>query len=173
MRRIEKNVGPQFSFLRYLLVSQNRSNPFNGGEMTDKEPAKDASEQSPRPLDGRLVLVVENDSDTLQILKFVLEQNGADVVPTDTVRTALEQFERQRPDVILADIAMPDLNGYALITEIRRMDAERGSHTKAIAVTAFSTQRDKELAFASGFEGYITKPFDPRVLVETLVKVIQ
>jgi CheY-like chemotaxis protein len=139
--------------------------------MTDREPAKDASEQL--PLEGRRVLVVENDSDTLQMLKFVLEQNGADVVPTNTVPAALEQFERQRPDVILADIAMPDLNGYALITEIRRIDAERGSHTKAIAVTAFSTQRDKELALASGFERYITKPFEPRVLVETLAQLTQ
>ena len=126
-----------------------------------------------RPLEGRRTLIVDNDSDTLQMLKFVLEQNGAHVVTTDTVPAALEDFERQRPDVILADIAMPDLNGYAFITEVRRMDDERGGYTKAIAVTAFSTQRDQQLAASSGFDGYITKPFNPRELVEMIVELIQ
>lgn len=139
--------------------------------MTDRKPAKHVSEQL--LLKGRRILVVEDDSDTLQMLKFVLEQNGADVVATDTVPAALEEFQRQHPDVILSDIAMPDLNGYALITEIRRIDAERGGHTKAVAVTAFSTQRDQELAADSGFEGYITKPFEPQALVETLAQFIQ
>ena len=139
--------------------------------MADREPTKNAAERL--PLHGRRILIVENDSDTLQMLKFVLEQNGANVVPTDAVSAALEQFERERPDVILADIAMPDLNGYALISEVRRMDAEQGGHTKAVAVTGYSTERDQELAEASGFEGYVTKPFDPRVLVETIVQLIQ
>src|SRR5688572_21263404 len=114
---------------------------------------------SSRKLEGRRVLIVENDSDTLQILKFVVEQNGAEVVPTDSVRVALEQFERQRPDVILADIGMPDLNGYALIAEVRKIDAAQGSQTNAIAVTAFSSPQDEELAIASGFQRYLAKPF--------------
>jgi CheY-like chemotaxis protein len=139
--------------------------------MRDKQPK--SSEQMPRLLEGRRVLVVENDSDTLQMLKFVLEQNGADVTPTASVPAALEQFELRRPDVLLADIAMPDLNGYALITEVRRIDAETGGHTRAIAVTAFSTQRDQELALASGFQAYITKPFDPHALVQTILQLIQ
>jgi len=141
--------------------------------MTDREASTTPPNDYHRPLEDRRILIVEDDSDTLQMLKFVLEQNGADVVATDTVKAALEQFERQRPDVILADIAMPDLNGYALIAEVRRIDAERGGHTKAIAVTAFSTERDRQLAESSGFKGYITKPFDPRVLVETVVQLIQ
>jgi CheY-like chemotaxis protein len=140
--------------------------------MTDiQQPTPPPNHQ--RPLERRRILIVEDDSDTLQMLKFVLEQNGAYVVPTDNVPAALQQFERHRPDVILADIAMPDLNGYALITEVRRIDAERGSHTKAIAVTAFSTQRDQQLAEFSGFDGYITKPFDPRALIERIVELIE
>ena len=125
-----------------------------------------------RLLEGRRILVVENDSDTLQMLKFILEQNGADVVATDSVPAALHQFGSQHPDVVLADIAMPGLNGYALITEIRRMDAERNGYTKAIAVTAFSTPRDEDLAAASGFDAYVTKPFDPGALVQTMLEVI-
>jgi len=141
--------------------------------MTDREPSTTSPNDHIQPLEGRRILIVENDSDTLQMLKFVLEQNGAHVVATDGVLAALKEFKSQRPDVILADIAMPDLNGYALITEVRRLDAERGSHTKAIAVTAFATERDQQLAESSGFEGYITKPFDPRALVETVAQLIE
>ena len=140
--------------------------------MAENEPGNNGSEQSPRPLEGLRVLIVEDDSDTLEMLKFVLLQNGADVVPTNAVQAALEQFERQRPDLVLADIAMSEMNGYALIAEIRSKDAERATHTKAVAVTAYSTERDKELALAAGFKAYVTKPFDPSVLVETLVNVM-
>jgi len=141
--------------------------------MTDREPSTTPPNDYHRPLEGRRILIVENDSDTLQMLRFVLEQNGAHVAATDTVSAALKEFECQSPEVILADIAMPGLNGYALITEVRRLDAERGNHTKAIAVTAFATERDRQLAESSGFEGYITKPFDPRALVETVAQLIQ
>jgi len=129
------------------------------------------TEESPRPLAGRRVLVVENDSDTLQMFKIVLEQNGADVVPTDSVPAALTQLEAQQPDAILTDIGMPGLDGYALVAEVRRMDAARGRHTKIVAVTGFSGPREQDLATASGFDGYVTKPFDPFTLVETIVKV--
>jgi CheY-like chemotaxis protein len=118
------------------------------------------------------VLVVEDDSDTLEMLTFVLSQNGADVVPVDTVPAALEQFERQRPDLVLADIAMAEMDGYDLIAEIKMKDAEQESNTKAVAVTAFATKRDAALALAAGFKAHITKPFDPSEFVETLVNAI-
>jgi CheY-like chemotaxis protein len=106
------------------------------------------------------------------MLKFLLEQTGASVVAADSVPPALDEFKLERPDVVVADIAMPGLNGYALIAEVRRLDAERGEHTRAIAVTAFSTQQDQALATASGFDAYITKPFDPDALVRTIVKLL-
>src|SRR4051812_16563351 len=140
--------------------------------MSKRKPAENASENEPRPLEGRDILVVEDDSDTIQMIKIVLEQNGARVVQAGSVPDALVQFESERPDAIVTDIGMPGLNGYALIAEIRRLDAERGENTKALAVTAFATPKDQELALASGFNGYITKPFDPQALVQAIVDVI-
>jgi len=140
--------------------------------MSKRNPAEHLSADSPGPLEGRHILVVEDDSDTIQMIKIVLEQNGARVVPAGSVPDALERFESERPDAIVTDIGMPGLNGYALIAEIRRLDAERGENTKALAVTAFATARDQELALASGFNGYITKPFDPQTLVQAIVDVI-
>ena len=139
--------------------------------MTNEARDQQAVGETPRPLAGRRVLVVENDSDTLQMFKIILEQNGADVVPTDSVPAALTQFEAQQPDAILTDIGMPGLDGYALVAEVRRIDSTRARHTKIVAVTGFSGPREQDLATASGFDDYITKPFDPRALVETIVKV--
>jgi CheY-like chemotaxis protein len=139
--------------------------------MTNNDPAQRTEDESRLPLAGRRVLVVENDSDTLQMFKIILEQNGADVIPTDSVSAALTQFEAQQPDAILTDIGMPGLDGYALVADVRRRDAERRRHTNIVAVTGFSGPREQELATASGFDDYITKPFDPRTLVETLVRM--
>jgi CheY-like chemotaxis protein len=116
-------------------------------------------------------LLVDDDFDTLQIMKFVLEQNGADVIATDSVPAALERFQLRRPDVIVTDIAMAGLNGYALILEVRKIDAQRQSRTPAIAVTAFATPRDQDLATTAGFERYIAKPFDPHELVLAVVQL--
>src|SRR5688572_26856856 len=103
--------------------------------MTQRKPDHQASGRSPRPLEGRKVLVVEDDSDTRHMLKFLLEQTGANVVATDSVPPALDEFVSDRPDVIVTDIAMPGLNGYALIAEVRRLDSELGVRTTAIALT--------------------------------------
>ena len=114
------------------------------------------------------MLVVEDDSDTLQIMQFVLERHGAHVMPASSVLAALDQIESYSPDVVVADIGMRGLNGYALISEIRKMDAAMGRHTPTIAVTGFATPQDREAASAAGFEAYITKPFDPRILIDAI-----
>jgi len=124
-----------------------------------------------RSLDGCQVLVVEDDSDTRQIMKFVLEQNGAVVEAVDSVNSALTQFRSKKPDVIVADIAMPGLNGFALIAEVRKIDAEVKTHTQVIAVTAFSSPQDRDRAISAGFDQYLTKPFDPSELINAVRQV--
>jgi len=130
-------------------------------------------DETPRSLQGRRVLVVEDDSDTLQIMQFVVERHGADVMPASSVPAALDRIESYSPDVVVADIGMRGLNGYALISEIRKMDAAMGRHTPAIAVTGFASPQDREAASAAGFEAYITKPFDPQLLIDTIAQLVQ
>ena len=120
------------------------------------------------PLRGRQILVVEDDSDTREILKFVLERNGATVLATDAVQTAIQLFETIRPDVVVADIGLPEYNGYALIANIRELDREERSRTKCVAVTAYATSRDRDVTLSSGYDAYIAKPFKPDELVETV-----
>jgi len=141
--------------------------------MRSEDASKKPTDETPRSLEGRRVLVVEDDSDTLQIMQFVLERHGAHVMPADSVPAALDRIESSPPEVVVADIGMRGLNGYALISEIREMDAALGRHTPAIAVTGFATPQDRETAAAAGFEAYITKPFDPHVLIDTVAQLIQ
>jgi CheY-like chemotaxis protein len=120
------------------------------------------------PLSGRQILVVEDDSDTREMLKFVLEQNGAAVFAADAVKTALQQLEKTWPDAVVADIGLPENNGYALITKIRELERDKQLRTKCVAVTAYATPTDRDIALGCGFDDYIAKPFSPRELIETL-----
>src|ERR1051325_6152497 len=90
------------------------------------------------------ILVVEDDRDTREMVQFVLEQSGAAVMAVGSVPEALDAFEQMEPDVVVADIAMPGYNGYALIAQIREQDEKRGRNTPAIALTAFTSEADQE-----------------------------
>jgi CheY-like chemotaxis protein len=112
------------------------------------------------PLGGRQVLVVEDDSDTREILRFVLEENGASVVATDAVDKAILEFQRIQPDAVVADLGLPECNGFALIAKIREIEQNTRSRSKCIAVTAFATTEDRDTALHSGYDAYIAKRFD-------------
>src|SRR5215470_14987685 len=120
------------------------------------------------PLSGRQVLVVEDDSDTREMLRFVLERNGAAVVAVDAVEPALAAFAKVHPDTIVADIGMPEYNGYALIAKIREFDRKSQRQTKCVAVTAYATNTDRETTLNAGFDAYVAKPFEPAELVKTV-----
>jgi CheY-like chemotaxis protein len=120
------------------------------------------------PLRGVRILVVDDDSDTRKILKFVLEQNGATVSATDAVQSAIQLFEQTWPDAVVADIGLPEYNGYALIAKIREFEQHKRPRTKCVAVTAYATPTDRDLALSSGFDDYITKPFSPGELIKAL-----
>ena len=123
------------------------------------------------PLSGRQVLVVEDDSDTREMLRFVLERNGAVVLAVDAVEPALEAFEKVQPDTVVADIGMPEYNGYALIAQIRELDKKTHRQTKCVAVTAYATSADRETTLNAGFDAYVAKPFEPAELVQTVVSL--
>jgi CheY-like chemotaxis protein len=132
---------------------------------------RDGSKKDTLPLAGRQILVVEDDSDTREMLKFVLEQNGADVLATDSVPPAVDLVEKVHPDAVVADIGLPEYNGYALIAKIREFDGRQQLHTKCVAVTAYATPADRDIALRSGYDAYIAKPFEPEELVQTVVKL--
>ncbi len=114
------------------------------------------------------ILVVDDDRDTREMLRFILEQDAAQVIAASSVAEALESYKISRPDVIVADIAMPEYNGYALIAQIRAHDKELGRSTPAIALTAYTSPADEATALAAGFQKYMSKPFEPAKIIEAI-----
>jgi DNA-binding response OmpR family regulator len=103
-----------------------------------------------------------------EILRFVLEENGASVVATDAVDKAILEFQRIQPDAVVADLGFPECNGFALIAKIREIERHTRSRSKCIAVTGFATTADRDTALKSGYDAYIAKPFEPAELVKTV-----
>jgi CheY-like chemotaxis protein len=131
----------------------------------------DGQKKNSLPLAGRQILVVEDDSDTREMLKFVLEQNGADVLTTDAVPPAVELVQKVHLDAVVADIGLPEYNGYALIAKIREFDNTQSSRTKCVAVTAYATPTDRDITLKSGYDAYIAKPFEPEELIQTVAQL--
>ena len=119
-------------------------------------------------LKGISILVVEDDDDTRDLLKVLLETQGALVNATASAMEALQAYDQSRPDVIVADIGMPDYNGYTLIGRVRSRDREKGKIVPAIALTAFTTAIDRDTVLSAGFQIHMPKPFEPNRLISVI-----
>ena len=132
------------------------------------------SSTSRRSLSGKTLLLVEDDADSREVLQLFLEQSGARVLSAESSKVAMEILTRSfnaLPDVIISDLAMPEEDGYSLLTRIRAMSPERGGAIPAIALSAFTTLENKQKAFECGFQLYATKPFDPDKLIADIIKL--
>ncbi|HZR81033.1 MAG TPA: ATP-binding protein [Candidatus Binatia bacterium] len=120
-------------------------------------------------LDGLTVLVVEDASDMLALIKVILESHGATVIAATSAADALRALGRS-PDIIVSDIRLPDMDGYELVRKIRSGD-EPSARTPAVALTAFARIEDRTRAIRAGFQGHIAKPFEPMELVLTIASL--
>lgn len=119
------------------------------------------------------VLIVDDEPDTREIICHELEGCGAKVTEAATASDALQILQNNDVDVLLADVAMPDEDGYSLIRKIRSSPAARMASIPAAAVTAHARDDERKEALAAGFQMHLAKPFDPAELaraVETLVR---
>src|SRR5579871_85338 len=104
------------------------------------------------------VLVADDNRDAAESLAMVLELSGHEVLVANSGQHALQIARQRRPQVVILDIGMPDLNGYEVAREIRR-DAW-GAHVLLLAITGWGQREDKERAHAAGFDHHLTKPVD-------------
>jgi len=110
------------------------------------------------------ILVVEDQEDLREIARLALEGAGYEVVEAATGPEAIAKAETEHPDLVLMDIQLPVLDGYE---STRRIKALPGMASKAIiAVSSFAMRGDEEKARAAGCDGYVTKPYSPKQLVE-------
>lgn len=123
-------------------------------------------------LDGLRVLVAEDDEDARSLIKMMLKRSGAEVVPASTAAEALRVVEEMKPDVLISDIAMPDEDGYELMRKVRRLPAERGGLTPAIALTGYASNKDRDQALAAGYQAHLAKPIEQSQLVNAIAKLV-
>ncbi|MCG5051734.1 MAG: PAS domain S-box protein [Myxococcales bacterium] len=121
-------------------------------------------------LSGLRVLVVDDDADTREFVRVVLEERRALVVTTNSAREALAVYEGQRPHVLLSDIGMPEVDGYELIRLIRHRSPQE-SPVPAAALTAFARSEDRTRALLAGYQAHVTKPVDPVELVAVIASL--
>jgi CheY-like chemotaxis protein len=122
-------------------------------------------------LDGLRVLLVDDDADSLELVRFILEQYNAQVSSTASTYEALQVIRLWKPDILISDIAMPDEDGYSFIRNVRNLAGETGQ-IPAIALTALVKQEAVAVALEAGFSTYIVKPFDPDELVKVVSNLV-
>ncbi len=119
-------------------------------------------------LQGLRIVVVDDDPDTLNLLVLILHHYEAEVTAVASVREALEAIAKIKPDLLLSDIAMPEMDGYTLIRQVRALEKSWGGNLLAIALTAFAGKSDRQKIISAGFQKHLTKPIDPAELVATI-----
>ncbi len=115
-------------------------------------------------LQGLRIVVVDDDPDTLNLLVLILHQYEAEVTAVASVCEALEAIAKIKPDLLLSDIAMPEMDGYTLIRQVRALEKSWGGNLLAIALTAFAGESDRQKIISAGFQKHLTKPIDPAEL---------
>ena len=138
-------------------------------EAANVAPAGRAEPSPPVPaLSGVCVLVVEDDADSLDLVRTVLERAGARVRTAATAAEAFKHLTAERPDVLVSDIGMPGESGHELIRRVRRLAPHEGGLTPAAALTAFASPTDRTGLLEAGFQRHLPKPVTPAHLLEAV-----
>jgi PAS domain S-box-containing protein len=132
------------------------------------EPAGDGG----RALAGVRVLVVDDERDTRELVGVALGANGAEVLAAASADEALREIGDFRPNVIVSDIGMPNVDGYDLVRALRALPASEGGRTPAIALTAYAGENDRTLALEAGFDAHVVKPIDPEALASAVARLV-
>ncbi|MBD1847771.1 PAS domain S-box protein [Cyanobacteria bacterium FACHB-63] len=136
----------------------------------------DQDERSPQQsldLNGIKILIVDDEPDTRDLVAFVLEQQGAQVTAATSAHEALLMLPQVKPDVLLSDIGMPEMDGYMLIQQVRALTPDQGGLIPAIALTAYAGDTNQQQVLAAGFQKHTSKPIEPDLLVQAIMSLIR
>jgi CheY-like chemotaxis protein/anti-sigma regulatory factor (Ser/Thr protein kinase) len=123
--------------------------------------------------DGLHVLVVDDEADARELIRAVLKECGSEVTTATSAVEALEMFEKIKPDVLISDIGMPEMDGYTFINKIRALETDSKVKTPAIALTAYAKAEDRERALLEGYHIHLPKPIEPMKLVAIIASLTE
>jgi PAS domain S-box-containing protein len=145
-----------------------------GGALHLGDDGEEATPEGPslsRRLSGLRVTVVDDETDMRDFLGTSLREYGAEVTVLGSAEEALVALQRQVPDVLVSDIAMPGDDGLSLIRRVRALPADRGGLTPAVALTALARGEDASRLLAAGFQVHLPKPVEPRRLAAVVARL--
>jgi PAS domain S-box-containing protein len=152
--------GATFTIRLPLMVNQTKASKNNAQSDADLD------------LGGVLILIVDDDADSLEFHTFLLEQWGATTICAPSAKEALQALAQSKPDLLLSDIGMPEMDGYRLMRTVRGMTPEQGGQIPAIALTAYAGEIDQQQAFLSGFQMHLPKPVEPNELIQAIASLL-
>ena len=158
-----QNKGTRFTVLLPIVAVDTREQAVPRSEPDESDLL------SPHKLQGLHVLVVDDEASVRDLLAMTLSKCGASVTVASSVRDALNAMRARNPDVIVSDIAMPEVDGYEFIRTIRGLAAREGAEVPVIALTAYASLQDQNRALELGFNQHLSKPVDPIDLVRAIV----
>jgi two-component system cell cycle response regulator DivK len=120
---------------------------------------------------SKRILVIEDQEDNRQIVRDLVTASGYELIEATTGEEGLEVASRERPDLILMDIQLPGIDGYEVTRRIKANPKLR--KIPIIAVTSYALSGDDKKAFAAGCDGYVTKPYSPRLLLAKIEEYLK
>jgi len=118
----------------------------------------------------KTALVIEDNADNVELITFILERNGFRTLIAETGQQGFDMAQAERPDFIILDIQLPDMDGLEVLKKIR--DSEADGTIPVIAMTSFAMSGDRERLLAAGCTGYIEKPIDPYKVILQIRQII-
>jgi CheY-like chemotaxis protein len=141
--------------------------------LSSKAPGDAANKRvSERSLSGLRLLLVEDEPSTRYLLSQMLSHAGAEVEAVDSASAARQALARSKHDLMISDIGLPGEDGYALMRFVRSLHPEDGGALPAIALTAYTRDKDREDALQAGFQKHLSKPITPGKLIEAVQELI-
>ncbi len=120
-----------------------------------------------RPLAGKIVLIVDDYADSIEALSLWLRSLGAVVIGASSAAAGFAALRQHHPDVLLADLNMPEESGYEFIARVRALPAEEGGRTPAVAISALGPDAARP-ALDAGFHAFLAKPAEPERILRTM-----
>ncbi len=116
------------------------------------------------------ILVVEDNEDNMGLVRFILEQHGLEVIEARDGAEGIALAVKEKPDLVIMDIQLPDMDGLEVTKRIRASEAD--SEIPIVALTSYAMPGDREKALAAGCNGYITKPIDVETFMVSIEKYL-
>jgi CheY-like chemotaxis protein len=171
IRAASQGEGKGATFSVQLPVSIVQLNDQNGSRIHPTAETQPGEMLSIPRLDGVHVFVVDDEPDARELLRRVLEDQGATVTSFASAEDVLAAMRRSKPTVLVCDIGMPKTDGYQLIRTLRAEESRR-ERIPALALTAFARAEDRKRSLVAGYQAHLAKPFDVGELVLVVADLV-